>query len=268
MNSTISHMSPPRSNVRFDRMMPSYHDRMAQQAAGQGSQPPLEDSFVTLVIKTGIFLVASALLILGAAMFFGGRLASGGYSTDPTPLKITINGDDLLIPANMIRFRNQRANGIHERADLHVHWPSMNGYSNEFADQFNALTNASSQILFLTLEKREMRKDMSGRIALIYNSFLHGPAIDAGNGLVQRDFANDSPYAGEKLLFESGNPHPFATRCMEQNVSDKKRGVCIRDIQIGKRLMLTYRFDQTLLPQWRQLDRSIRQVFNGMVVGQ
>lgn len=249
-------------NVRFDRLMPGYHDRMREQAE-QAARPVLSASFPALVIKVCAFMVLSAAIVFTAARFYGSIIAQGTHSSSEKLHQVVIGNDVMTVPENMMRFRSQRGKADLERLDLYAHWPSMQGYTPGNAAIFES-ADSSLPILFVSLEPRDMTRDMSGRISSIYEKFFAGPPIEAGNGLVRRPFSSQSAYFSEDLYYEADSPYPFAARCVRQdkNISDP---FCIRDIHIGRDMMLTYRFHKSLLADWLAMDRSVRETFGGMI---
>ena len=119
-------------------------------------------------------------------------------------------------------------------------------------------------LLFLSIERRDMATDMSGRVATIYEKFFSGPPVEAGNGLVRRAFSSQSAYYMEDLYYEADSPYPFATRCIREN--DRiAESICIRDIHVGRNLMVGYRFHASLLPYWREFDDAVRATIKGFV---
>lgn len=251
-------------DLRFDRLMPGYHDRMRDARQAEAT-PAVRASFLVLVVKTTVFLMLSAVLILGGSSLYGKIVSQAGNTSSTALRQIVIGNDVLELPENMIRFRSQRRSTALERIDLHVHWPDISGYTEENAAAFNSLDD-DSPIIFVTIEQRDMSRDMSGRISAIYETFLAGPPVDAGNGLVRRAFASASAYGSEDLYYEAGNPYPFAARCIRET----ERTItpfCLRDIHVGRDLMLTYRFHKSLLPEWMVMDRAIRQTFSASLRG-
>jgi len=249
-------------DIRFDRLMPGYQDRI-YNAGNVEPKPIISQNFLSIMVKICVFMAVCAAVLYAAATFYGSLVAQAGHSTSDAQKQIVIGDDVITVPENMIRFRSQRDANNLNRLDLFAHWPSMRGYSSEKAAHFDAI-GGPSPILFVSLEPRDMTKDMSGRVSSIYDKFFSGPPIDAGNGLVRRAFSSDSAYFSEDLYYEVGSPYPFAARCIRE--SDKVADpFCIRDIHIGRDMMLTYRFHSSLLPQWLAIDRTVRQTYSEML---
>jgi hypothetical protein len=248
-------------DIRFDRLMPGYHDRIQQ--AREGISTPLNASFLTLVARVSLFMLAVAICLYFAADMYGKIIAQGGNSADKSLRQISMGDDVISVPANMIRFRTQRNATNLDRLDLFVHWPTMSGYTEETAADFDSMDPAAP-VLFISLSPRDMTKDMSGRITAIYEKFFSGPPVDAGNGLVRRPFSADSAFFNEDLYYEANSPYPYAARCIRE--SDRIAGpFCLRDIHVGRDTTLTYRFNAKLLPDWMAMDRMVRETVTAMM---
>jgi len=248
-------------DIRFDRLMPGYHDRLQQ--GKQPSEPAITASFLALIAKVCAFMLVVAGILYYAADFYGEIIAQGGNSTDTSLRQISIGDDVISVPANMIRFRTQRNATNLDRLDLFAQWPAMTGYTAEAAPIFDSMDPAAP-VIFISLTPRDMTKDMSGRINAIYEKFFSGPPVDAGNGLVRRAFSADSAYFNEDLYYEMGSPYPYAARCVREN--DRIAGpFCLRDIHVGRDTTLTYRFNANLLPQWMAMDQMVREKIAAMI---
>ena len=258
-------------DTKFDRQMPGYHDWL--NGAVDKSSPPgvasagnkniISTSLLGLVFKITGFMALVVVALYFSSNWYGELISRGGQTSDLSLRKIVIANDVVNVPANMIRFANQRNATSLPRLDLYAQWPSLSGYSDALANDFDSLAD-DAPLLFVSLEPRSMSKDMTGRIEAIYGHFFGGPPVDAGNGLVRRAFSSRTAFFSEDLYYEADSPYPFAARCIRE--SDKIAApFCIRDIHIGHDLMLTYRFHANLLPQWMTLDRAVRQKFGAMV---
>ncbi len=250
-------------DIRFDRLMPGYHDRIAN-SANIPQERFVSENFPIMVIKLCLFMAIAATILFSAAKFYGSIIAQGGHSSSMELRQIVIGDDVIAVPENMIRFRSQRNQYNLNQLDLYAHWPSMQGYNSENTFVFDS-SDPAAPLLFVTIEPRHMTKDMSGRISSIYENFFAGPPIEAGNGLVRRAFSSESAYFSEDLYYEANSPYPFAARCIHENknIADP---FCIRDIHIGRDLMLTYRFHAEFLPDWLAMDRAVRDRFSAMLV--
>lgn len=237
---------------------------MKEAAAAQ--QFRVNDSSLTTRVFRG--LVALALLSLAvtiAGKWLGERIAMGGH-TDDTTIHAVVMGDNLLaVPANMIRFEQARRNGDADRLDLYVRYPAMEGYSRATRDAFNH-ADASDSILFLGFSEQIMSRDMSGRFAPIYSSLIASPGKSGPAGVTFHEFSENSGYLGEMLAVAERPGHdPFVARCLTGAAAEKSLAPCERDILVGDRLSLTYRFPQRFLGEWRALDAAVENLAASML---
>ncbi|MDA4848193.1 hypothetical protein [Hoeflea poritis] len=217
-----------------------------------------------LIRKIMIFVAIAGLATLAlsiAGRWVGERIVMGGHSTDDTPVLLNVGENALALPANMLRFENQRKNGRYERIDAYFTWPGMEGYSRTNHRSFNQIENAD-QLVFLTLSGQTMPLDMSARLQPVYGRLTKKRAPMAETGLTVLEFDADSRYAGELLFVgERADQLPFVVRCLKGDNLPAGSRSCMRDVNIAPGLTMTYRFSRDLLPEWRKLDRAI----NGFV---
>lgn len=230
---------------------------MKQQAS---DSPDFEVVNSTLMMK--VFYAFAALALLSAAISIGGRwfghsIAMAGYTDDPTLREIVIGNDVISTPANTIRFDKARHNGIAGRLDLYLRWPEMDGYSEAARKAFNN-SDGQKRIIFLSFEPRVMTRDMSGRLAPIYNNLTVKPGVPGPDGVTLFGFTENSGYLNEVLAVAARPGEPaFVARCLNGAEADESLAPCERDVFVGKDLSLTYRFPRELLGQWRALDQAV-----------
>lgn len=259
-------------DLNFDRRMPGYQDRLNSNKTQNDplhfivNKQPLEIkvvSFASLTLKITCFMSVIAAVFYLSAGWFGDIVSKAGHTTSTSIKRFSVQDNFINVPLNMVRFSDQRNSGTVDRLDLYAHWPSLSGYSEKLAQDFDSMQD-DAPLVFMSIEKQTMHEEMSGRIEKIYEKFFAGPPIDAGNGLVRRAFSAESAYFSEDLYYEINNPYPFAARCIREN--DKVAAAfCIRDIHVGKGLTLTYRFHASLMPKWRDLESSMRSKFATMI---
>lgn len=210
-----------------------------------------------------VFYAFAALALLSAAISLGGKwvgrsIVAAGQTEDPAPRRIAIGDDILSIPANMIRFDAQRRDGAAARVDLYLKWPEMTGYTDAARDAFNN-RGGSLDIVFLSIERRSMARDMSGRMEPIYRRLIELPgAPGPAAGLRVYGFAPDTGYVDESLVVgEQAGSEPFVARCLTGKAAVASLAACERDVFVGKGLSLTYRFPERMLQSWQALDAAV-----------
>jgi hypothetical protein len=156
----------------------------------------------------------------------------------------------------MIRFESQRRGGTQSRLDLFLKWPELSGFRK--ADERVFLGDrAGPGLIFVSLEPRELRLDMSGRFEPLYSRLLEGAPVDVGNGLVRKALPRSMGFVDEDLFYEAASPYPYAARCIRAG-STAGAPYCLRDIHVGRDLSLTYRFHVSMIEQWMDIEAAIR----------
>lgn len=251
-------------NAAFQRQMPNHIERLAKTRMQDENKP---EKINPKVLKK-LTIMAATLLIAAVAMFttahlFGDSLSRAGHSSSTKNLEVVIGNEYLRVPSNKVRFYSQRSSGAHEKLDLYFHWPSLSGYRDSLSSDFNN-SNEDKNLVFITIEPRNMSFDMSGRVTPIYSQFFEGKPVATGSGLVKQPLSAKGGFIDEDLYYAASSPYPFATRCVREVASTTP--FCIRDIHVGRNLMLTYRFHQKYLRDWIELEQSIRAITKSMIV--
>lgn len=230
-----------------------------QAAAGQGGRARRIDDrlMVKVFVAFALLALASALISVGGK-WLGRSIALAGHTDDATPHEIVIGNNVVVVPANAIRFEDDRRDGVAAALRLYLRWPDLAGYSAAARDDFNH-AGGSRNILFVSFEQQIMSRDMSGRFDPIYASLIE-PAGTAGpSGLTMHDFRPQSGYLDERLAVGPEQPGGrFVARCLTGAVAAESLADCERDLIVGDRLVLVYRFPSRLLGEWRRLDEAMR----------
>lgn len=233
---------------------------MAHRHADESAAPAM--SAIDGKLMTRVFYAFAALVILSAGIslagrWFGASIAMAGYTDDRTLHEIVIGNNVVAAPSNAIRFERARRDGVANRLDLYLHWPDMEGYSNDTRADFNH-TSGQKRILFLSFEERMMSRDMSGRFDPIYTSLIVRPGQKGPAGLTTYDFNDKSGYLDEVLtVAERPGASPFVARCLVGSSADESVAPCERDVHLGDDLSLTYRFPRELLAEWQAMDAAV-----------
>jgi hypothetical protein len=209
-----------------------------------------------------VVLVAGAIFKV-ALQAYEGHLALTGLSDDPTPVKLVIGSEQLAIPANMLRLAKTRQGGPVERADLALHWPTLQGYSPALADSFK-LGTPSAPIVYVTISLRDSALDSTARLDQVYARFFVDKPLPGPNGLVGRRLGRDSGYEGEIVYFAPSEPRPFVARCSDE-ANAEVPSTCLRDVNFGHGLSVLYRFNRNILGDWRTLDAGVQGLADGFL---
>ena len=186
------------------------------------------------------------------------RIALRGFNGKPRPVSLTIAAERMVIPANMIRFRSGRRGGDRDKVDLILHWPTLEGYSNERANDFRG-AEPDAPVVYLTVAPREDLLAPRTRLEEIYSQFFVDPSFQGPEGLIGRHLSPQSGYPGETVYYAPSTLGDFVARC-ETEETPEIPSTCIRDIPVGQGLTLIYRFNRNYLTDWRSMDSRIHRL--------
>ncbi|GAA4112297.1 hypothetical protein ACFFTN_25440 [Aminobacter aganoensis] len=237
-----------------------------KQEAAESSGFEIVDSALMMKVFCGLAVLAAlSLAISFGGRWFGHTIAMAGYTDDMTTREIVIGNDVIAAPANTIRFEKARRDGVASRLDLYLRWPELDGYSEAARPAFNNL-DGNKRIIFVSLEPRVMTRDMSGRLAPIYNALTVKPGVPGPEGMTLFGFSETSGYLNEVLAVAARSGEPaFVARCLNGTEADESLAPCERDVFVGNGLSMTYRFPRELLGDWRALDAAIVAKANAML---
>lgn len=215
-------------------------------------------------------LALGALIAVSGLIGFGGRLAGhtialAGYTDATTRYEIVIGNNVIAAPANVIRQARARRDGVAARLDLYLRWPEMDGYSEAARDDFNNKDGAR-RLVFLSFEPKTMSRDMSGRWEPIYRMLVTAQGKAGPAGIAFHDFTPRSGYADETLaVAQRPGAEPFVARCLTGAGAAASLAPCERDITVGDEMSLTYRFPESGLKDWPQLEAAVRRAAAGLI---
>jgi hypothetical protein len=179
-----------------------------------------------------------------------------GLTDDTTPVRLTIAGETLTVPGNMLRDPVLRAGGAATQADVVLHWPTLDGYTRSAAADF-VDGSPSAPLVYGTIAGRTIALDPAARLEEIYTRYFTGDPLAAPTGLTARRLSADSGYEGEVVYYGPDGPNRFVARCLADATAETP-ATCIRDINFGANLTLLYRFNRDIISDWQALDAGMR----------
>jgi hypothetical protein len=238
----------------FDRS-----EAMARQQTDDTASPLVTNGFLLkLTAFIGAVAVLTAILTV-AGKYYGDRLAMDGHTESRETFHIVVGQDVLTLPANTIRFENQRHTGQAESVSVYLSWPEMDGYTARAATRFSNPTGAQD-LIFIDFSQSVMSRDMSGRLEPIYSRLFTGEPQKGPAGLIIHRLVPKSGFGEEVILTgmtKTGSL--YVVRCLlPKNSASASAADCQRDIHVGRDLTLLYRFSSTLLPDWEDLDARVQ----------
>jgi hypothetical protein len=185
-----------------------------------------------------------ALAVLGIASIV--YLLMPAWSVEQAPvdaprLPISIAGVVFNIAPAAIRFPVQRRAGPQDRVDLAYVWPDLSPPESH--------AGVSMARLFVDIEPTQSAMlPPAERLRSIYPRYADTPSASGPGGLVIAAFRDDTPYAGEDLLYDPAAPDRFIVRC-ERSHAPIILGMCLYEHPDGA-ATLTFRFPRDWLDDW------------------
>lgn len=211
---------------------------------------------IFLIVITAFCLIASVGAIFTARFIVTDEQPSG-FSASTGLIARQIEGGEFQIPANMLRFANERIDGPASDINLALLWPTFAGYSLDNHAKFVTQSDRNP-LLFVTLTSNTQ---VTTSARLLDRSYIHdfiGPTLKGESGLVGKKLNPQSGYESETVWYDPLSPNPFTTRCYTPENEAVIRGVnCMRTIALSGTITATYRFPESLLPYWRELDSQL-----------
>jgi hypothetical protein len=239
---------------------------MASAAISEsGTDPQVFRSAFRIMVVLGLLTLA----ISGAGRLAGGAISHGGNSDKLRKHEIVIANSVFSVSENLIRMAEQRSQGVKSRLDLFAVWPRMEGYSESRRPLFDGTSAEPPSLLFISIEPRQMSRDMSGRLAPIYTQLIepnseNGPVAGMRSHAFKADRA---VFADERLFVVGPMDQPvFVARCIDGPQAEDTLAPCERDVFFEDDLTVKYRFPRRLLAEYGALDREVMAFINSMAV--
>jgi hypothetical protein len=239
----------------------------AAAALDHGTAPQFFRNALRVMMVLGLLTVAISV----AGRMAGGVLSHGGNSDSTRKHEIVIANSVFSVPENHIRLAEQRSQGVKARLDLFAVWPGMNGYTQAGRTAFDALPGQPPSLLFISIEPRQMSRDMSGRLQPIYSQLIEAEAVEGPvSGMRSYAFRADRAIFSDERLYVAGaaSSPDFVARCIAGAQAEHALAPCERDIAIGDDLTVKYRFPARLLAEHVVLDAKMRAFVQSLAVEQ
>ncbi len=217
-----------------------------------------------LVLILGLVLLALLLATRFGLSAFEIFVRDAGQTADPASVAVEIADIQLAVPGNMIRFANQRTGGAQEQLDLHLHWPSLTGFTAERAEAFHTPADQSS-IVYVTLSAAGDTMSPQRRFRHVYPRILEDAVRESPRGHLMRRFQDGFGYDDEELLIARHPEHPLVARC--EVAAGPTDAVCLTEFRTESGLEIAYRFRRALIEDWRAIDRGVRDLMKAVAAG-
>jgi hypothetical protein len=221
------------------------------------------------ILPLAVFLVTAVLSALVLLYYLAPTPSSlGKEQVAPTALNqivhIQIGKAALAIPANYIQRASAREGGARNDVALFALLPDMRGWSEGEAWKF--ASNASdSSVLYFLIREEPLNLTEQNRLDRIYMAYVVNPGGNPGPfGLTHYIFRDDSGYHGEDLFVGHTETGIAVFRCVKlsQQVPSPS---CMRDINFGNGVAVSYRFKRAFLSRWQTIDANTSKLLASFV---
>ncbi|WP_420414684.1 hypothetical protein [Roseibium sp.] len=209
-------------------------------------------------------MLAAALCVLTSAyvadraVYWSGVVAPLFQNHRQTLVSLSIGPHPFEIPAGYFRSAQHRiaADGEvprHQQVSLLMTWPDLKMPGDEDAP---ARFGEPLPLIQVNLENDPHRESLRTQLDPVYKRLARGGERTAEAGLNMLTLSGQNAKNRDIIVYDPEADDGFIARCVRKRITDK--AVCHRSITPGGGLLIRYQFDQTLLPDWRRLDRAVQ----------
>ena len=165
-----------------------------------------------------------------ALVLFGGLLAGSSAlllpRAKPEPVRtltISVGTTTMAVPSVLLRTPTTTLSGPQSRLDLVLSWPSLTPMAQVAAGASAEAGKTLGDTVAVTILPADDSPAPESRMASLYGRFLAPEVADGPGGLMTRRFRQNSPYAGEVLVFSPPDGRRIMARCEDDSPADKVR---------------------------------------------
>lgn len=207
--------------------------------------------YFTLLL--GLLGVTACLHLVVLVANWSGYWRGNMYWSQP-PERIRVNLDDyeLSVPAGLLQGPAHRLSQL--TGDLHLSrlkmtalWPSMRGVTSD-------LRHDAKKVLYLDISIGKPAETMNDQLQSVFLKLARGKPEAGPGGLTRLRLAAEDTLEQDDIYYEAGRQRGFIARCTSTPTNGAN---CYREMNWGP-LLITYRFDPSLLSNWGSLERRVR----------
>lgn len=221
---------------------------MSKVLAAPNTPVPVAISRIAALGVAGMAILAAGLYF--GALHLGSTLRHAGATTQTAPIRLSIGRHKLDIPANAVRFPEQRRELPQREIDLYLQWPEMTGFAEGSQEIFH--DPEAKSLLFLRLSATDTATGEADAPSPAT------PAASGPAGLLRSTRPGLPGIASEEAVYSApgGRDPAYEASCLDGKDAIMAAD-CIREVRVAPGLRLRYRFSHALLPQWDRIDRAV-----------
>ncbi|MCV0429108.1 MAG: hypothetical protein K5905_26950 [Roseibium sp.] len=174
------------------------------------------------------------------------------------PVTLSVGTVEVTLPLEFIttsrqRYRALGADTNFKTLRLSMTWPFLDApplHTNVFSDSAD-----NERTILVELESNPGRESLRARLDPFYRRLARGGEIRGPDGLKILTLSSRGSPTSDLIVYDPSVQNGFIARCLKKVATG--RSICHRAIVLASGLELRYRFDRSLLPDWRKLDKSI-----------
>ncbi|WP_269581493.1 hypothetical protein [Roseibium sp. Sym1] len=197
--------------------------------------------------------ILSAVLFAEKALSLSAAWRETSAARAREPVAVSVGPVRIRLPENLIASQQQRrlsrsGNARFGSLRLALHWPDLSAM-----EEYASVPEGSA--ILVDLESNPGRESLRARLEPFYRRLARGGEQPGPDGLKILTLSARAAPATDLIAHDPSIQGGFITRCRKETPAGT--AVCHRAIGITPGLELRYRFDQTLLPDWRRLDAAL-----------
>jgi len=200
--------------------------------------------------------LALALCVLGTAHIVGKVCTWTGISPwhapelPSQPVTVSVGSTKFALRPHFIGSSRQQRQSLEpgtvfETLRLAMTWPDLEP----------ATDKGGRAVLLIELESNQVRENLRARLDPFYRRLARGGEIFGPDGLKMLRLSAQGAPLTDLVAYDPVERNGFIARCRKEPSTGS--ATCHRAIVYSSGLELRYRFDQSLLPEWRSLDASV-----------
>lgn len=209
------------------------------------------------MLATALCVLTSA-YVADRAVYWSKMIAPLFQSHRQSLVSLSIGPHPFQIPAGYFRSAQHRIAADeqvprHQQISLLMTWPDLRMPGDDDAP---VRLGQPVPLIQVDLENDPHRESLRTQLDPVYKRLARGGERTAEAGLNMLTLSGRNTPNQDIIVYDPEADDGFIARCVRKRRTDK--AVCHRSITPGGGLLIRYQFDQTLLPDWRQLDQAVQ----------
>ncbi|MBN9671068.1 hypothetical protein [Roseibium aggregatum] len=200
-----------------------------------------------------------AICVLGAALIAARVSHWSGYwsigaanALSATSVEVSVGKAGFRLPAAFIATPSQQdralsRDGRFRTLRLLMTWPGLTPDRTSYG--------FAGKTILVELDSDTGKESLRARLEPFYRRLARGGELLGPDGLKILTLSARGASTTDLIAYDPDTPDGFIARCLKKSPAEEP--VCHRAVTLSKGLELRYRFDQSLLPHWREIEPAL-----------